>query len=191
MSATEHRTLVRFAAMLRATTGIAGALLTVYVTLALFGYVRSSSQHYAAFTFAVMFMAGLISVRTTLERRAADPEWRWFPARLAIAVAGFVLAAAGGAYILWHAKRLEVAAPFFDNFDMGVGLAFTLGVLILTWLHWGSILTLVISASIAYFFYGHLLENHPKCQPAQAQSPEQEHRNYQESGTADPAALRV
>ncbi len=159
MSATEHRTLVRFGGMLRAITGVAGALLTVYVTLALFGYVRSSSQHYAAFTFAVMFMAGLISVRIALERRAADPGWRWFGARLAVALTGFVLAAAGGLYILYHAKRLEVAAPFFDNFDMAVGLAFTLGVLILTWLHWGAILSLVIATSIAYFFYGHLLEN--------------------------------
>ena len=31
---------------LRWIAGIAGALLTVYVTLVLFGYVRSSSQHF-------------------------------------------------------------------------------------------------------------------------------------------------
>lgn len=167
--AAERRSLVRVVALLRATTGIAGALLTVYVTLALFGYVRSSSQHYAAFTFAVMFMAGLIAVRTRFERRVADPESRWFRAQLGVALAGFALAAAGGLYILWHAQRLEVAAPFFDNFDMAVGLLFTAGVLILTWLHWGAVLTLVIATSIAYFFYGHLLENpllsHPEYDP--------------------------
>ena len=160
MRASERRILARSAGTLRVLTGIAGGLLTLYVTLALFGYVRSSSQHYAAFTFAVMFMAGLVSVRVAIERRASDPESRGFLARLAVALAGFALAAGGGLYILWHAKRLEVAAPFFDNFDMAVGLLFTAGVLILTWLHWGAILTLVIGASIAYFFYGHLLA-HP------------------------------
>jgi len=154
---------------LRWTTGIVGALLTVYVTMALFGFVRSSSQHYAAFTFAVMLMAGLISVRAVLGERFIDPDSRWFRARLGVALAGFLLASAGGLYILYHAKRLEVAAPFFDSGDMAVGLLFTAGVLILTWLHWGAILTIVISISIVYFFYGHLLQHpllaHPEYQP--------------------------
>ncbi len=154
---------------LRILTGIAGAVLTVYVTLALFGVVRSSSQHYAAFTFAVMLMSGLVSMRMVFDMRAADPALRRFGARLGIAAAGGLLAAGGGLYILWHAKRLEVAAPFFEGFDMAVGLAFTAGVLILTWIHWGAILTLVIGAAIAYFFYGHLFEHpllsHPEYQP--------------------------
>lgn len=162
-------TLKAWGNALRWVTGLAGAALTVYVTMALFGFVRSSSQHYAAFTFAVMFISGLISVRAALEQRAADPASRWFRTRLGIALAGFVLAAAGGLYILYHAKRLEVAAPYFDNFDMAVGLLFTAGVLILTWLHWGAVLTLVIGASIVYFFYGHLLEHpllsHPEYDP--------------------------
>jgi TRAP transporter 4TM/12TM fusion protein len=167
--AAERRTLDRFARGLRIATGTAGALLTVYVTLALFGFVRSSSQHYAAFTFAVMGMAGLVAVRGAIERRSADPEARWFAARLATALTGLVLAAGGGLYILWHAKRLEVEAPFFADFDMAVGLLFTAGVLILTWLHWGAILTVVIGVSIAYFFYGHLIAHpllsHPEYDP--------------------------
>lgn len=150
-------------------SGIAGALLTAYVTLALFGLVRSSSQHYAAFTFAVMFIAGLVGVRIAIERRLAQAATDWHRTRLGAALVGFALASAGGLYILVHAKRLEVAAPFFDNPDMAVGLLFTAGVLILTWLHWGAILTLVIAASIAYFFYGHLfahpLFSHPEYDP--------------------------
>lgn len=155
---------------LRWATGLAGAALTVYVTMALFGFVRSSSQHYAAFTFAVMFIAGLVSVRAVLEQRVLDFGSRWFRTRLGVAIAGFLLASAGGLYILYHAKRLEVAAPYFDNFDMAVGLLFTAGVLVLTWLHWGAVLTLVVAASIVYFFYGHLLEHpllaHPEYDPA-------------------------
>ena len=154
---------------LRWVIGICGALLSVYVTAALFGFVRSSSQHYAAFTFAVMLMAGLMSVRTTLALRIAEPAWRWFWPRLAIAIAALVMAAGGGLYILYHAKRLEVAAPFFEGFDMTVGMIFTVGVLILTWLHWGAILTLFITSAIVYFFYGHLITHplltHPEYDP--------------------------
>jgi len=169
MSTSSVEVLARVGRVLRALTGVAGAALTVYVTLALFGFVRSSSQHYAAFTFAVMLMAGLISVRGVLDQRIFNPESRWFRTRLLVALAGFLLASAGGLYILYHAKRLEVAAPYFDNFDMAIGLLFTAGVLILTWLHWGAVLTLVIAASIVYFFYGHLLEHplltHPEYDP--------------------------
>lgn len=165
----QRETLKAWADVLRWATGLAGAALTVYVTMALFGFVRSSSQHYAAFTFAVMLMAGLISVRAVLDQRFLDPESRWFRTRLGVALAGLVLASAGGLYILYHAKRLEVAAPYFDNFDMTIGLLFTAGVLILTWLHWGAVLTVVIAASIAYFFYGHLFEHslltHPEYDP--------------------------
>ncbi len=154
---------------LRWIAGIAGALLTVYVTLALFGYVRSSSQHYAAFTFAVMFISGVTAIRMAIDQRRAEPAYRWFWPRLATATVGWVLATLGGLYILWHATRLEVEAPFFQDFDMMIGMAFTVGVLLLTWLHWGAMLTLVIAASIAYFFYGHLIENpllrHPPYDP--------------------------
>ncbi|MBI2753049.1 MAG: TRAP transporter fused permease subunit [Betaproteobacteria bacterium] len=162
--------LKAWATGLRGVTGIAGAALTVYVTMALFGFVRSSSQHYAAFTFAVMFMAGLISVRAVIDERVLIPSSRWYRTRLTIALAGFLVASGGGLYILASATRLETAAPFFDNFDMAVGIAFTIGVLILTWLHWGAILTMFIAASIVYFFYGHLLDHplltHPQYQPS-------------------------
>jgi TRAP transporter 4TM/12TM fusion protein len=161
--------LQRWADMLRWAIGVAGALLTVYVTLALFGYVRSSSQHYAAFTFAVMLISGLVSVRAAIVRRLAEGSSRAFSLQLAIALAGLVMAAGGGLYILWHAKRLEVASPFFEGFDMTVGFVFTAGVLILTWLHWGAVLTLFIVSAIVYFFFGHLIEHpllsHPQYEP--------------------------
>lgn len=150
---------------LRWTVGLSGVALTAYVTLALFGYVRSSSQHYAAFTFAVMFMTGLMSVRAALGDARAWAR----RAKLALALCGFATAAGGALYILYHAKRLEVAAPFFEGFDMTVGLVFTAGVLVLTWLHWGPVLTCVIGAAIVYFFYGHLIDHpllmHPEYEP--------------------------
>jgi TRAP transporter 4TM/12TM fusion protein len=148
---------------------VAGTLLTVYVTIALFGYVRNSSQHYAVFVFAVMFISGMSAVRICVERRRWEPGYRWFWPRMAVAFVGWLLATLGSLYIVWHAQRLEVEAPFFMDFDMLVGFGFTLGVLLLTWLHWGLVLTTVITASIAYFFYGHLLSNpllgHPFYEP--------------------------
>lgn len=108
--------------MLRLLTGVAGAALTVYVTLALFGFVRSSSQHYAAFAFAVMFMAGPISVRAEFDQRVLDPGTRWFRTRRGSALAGFLLAFAGRLYILYQAKRLDVADPYFNTFEMAGGL---------------------------------------------------------------------
>ena len=121
MSVAGRQRLAGIDGMLRLLTGIAGALLTLYVTLPLFGFVRSSSQHYVAFTFAVMFMSGLISVRAAIDLRVIEPVW-WFRTRLGVALAGFALASAGGPCILVHAKRLEVAAPYFDTFDMTGGL---------------------------------------------------------------------
>jgi len=169
MSGVRPEVFARASQVLRVLTGIAGAALTVYVTLALFGFVRSSSQHYAAFTFAIMLMAGLVSVRIPIEQRVHEVAPRWFRTRVAIALAATVLAAGGGLYILIQAKRLEVAAPYFDNFEMVIGLLFTAGVLVLTWLNWGWVLTLVITTSIVYFFYGHLLEHpllsHPEYDP--------------------------
>lgn len=142
---------------LRLANGLIGAALTVWVTMALFGMVRSSSQHYALFVFAVVLMSGLSAIRAPLELRAQLPRYRWFWLRLGAAVVGLLLSGAGGLYILLNATRLEVAAPFFSDVDMLVGYGFTLGVLILTWLHWGGIMATVITLAIAYFFWGHLI----------------------------------
>ncbi len=165
----QTESLAALSVSLRWIAGIVGALLTVYVTLALFGHVRSSSQHYAVFAFAVMFMSGIVAVRGAIDQRRLEPGYRWFWPRLSIAAIGSVLATLGGLYIVWHAKRLEVEAPFFQDADMAVGLAFTLGVLLLTWLHWGSVIATVIALSIAYFFFGHLISHpllgHPQYDP--------------------------
>jgi hypothetical protein len=42
--------------------------------------------------------------------------------RLLAALAGLLTAASAGFYVLYHAKRPAVAAPFFEGFDMAGGL---------------------------------------------------------------------
>lgn len=149
--------LGRLSRALRWANGLIGAALTVWVTMALFGLVRSSSQHYALFVLAVTLMSGLAAVRGPIDQRARLPRYPWFWPRIGAALTGLILASAGALYILVQATRLEVEAPFFSDTDMLVGYAFTLGVLILTWLHWGAVMASVIAAAIAYFFWGHLI----------------------------------
>ena len=162
----DPRLQTRLSYGLRRTNGILGLMLTLWVTAALFGLVRSSSLHYAIFVFASVFMAGLAAIRAPIDARIVEPGYRWYGLRMAFALLGFVLASAGGLYIALNAGRLEVEAPYFNSTDMLIGYLFVAGVLILTWLHWGAVLTCMVGASIAYFFFGHMLDSpllsHPR-----------------------------
>lgn len=88
----------------------------------------------------------------------------------ALSLIGSVLAIGGAAFIRINADRLERTSPFFDSFDMAMGGVFTVGVLILTLIHWGPTLTTIVALAIAYFFYGqyidHPLLSHPAYEPA-------------------------
>jgi hypothetical protein len=70
------------------------------------------------------------------------------------ALVGTVLAVACSAYILVNADRLERTAPFFQGADLAIGGGLAVGILLLTWIHWGLTLTSIVALSIAYFFYG-------------------------------------
>jgi TRAP transporter 4TM/12TM fusion protein len=158
-----------------------GAAMVVYVGIAVLGLISSSARHYAAFMLFVMVMSGLASIKVLiLERQGRKmiedgfaeaiggppprtPILLWV--RAALALAGTVLAVAGAAYILVHADRLERAAPFFNSFDLWMGGALCAGVVLLTLVHWGSLLAAIVAAAIAYFFFGqyisHPLLSHP------------------------------
>ena len=90
--------------------------------------------------------------------------------RGALSLIGSVLAIAGAAFIRINADRLERTSPFFDSFDMAMGGVFTVGVLLLTLIHWGPTLTTIVALAIVYFFYGHTIEHplftHPAYEPA-------------------------
>ncbi len=144
-----------------------GAALTAYVGIAVFGFVRSSSQHYSNFILAIVFLAGVLAIRNLVDDRR--PRYRLFHTRMAIAIAGTLLATVGMAYIRWHADRLESTAPFFESVDLYAGYAILVGILLLAYLHWGGLLTSVIVAAILYFFFGHKIDSvlftHPHYEP--------------------------
>lgn len=137
----------------------AGILVTVYLAAATFGYVRNSSEHYSNFVLAALVMSGLTSV-ASLARRLADgePARRLGPA-LAVAILATIGAAASAGYIRLFATELEIKQPFFSAAEFNVGLLLTASVLVLTWIHWGGLLTGVIAAAIVYFFFGHHIDN--------------------------------
>lgn len=149
---------------------VSGILLTAYVTSALFGFVRSSSQHYAFFVFAVLVMTTLVTLRDSYcTQKGSTGTYRrtvWFLVFLWLTC---ISAIASSFYIYWEAQRLEVEAPFFNDFDFFVGLVLTISVVILTWMHWGLVLASLLVLGVVYFFFGHLIENplltHPPLDP--------------------------
>ena len=136
-----------------------GTLLTLYVVVATFGWIRNSSQHYTNFVLATLTMAGLLIVRNLLDEKtggAMRPFWR---ARMGLGLAALVVVASGGLYLRVYAVHLESVQPFFDDRDFYVGLVFLIGVLVVTLYHWGWLLTTLIVVAILYFFFGHHIEN--------------------------------
>src|SRR5258706_15773872 len=158
-----------------------GVLMILYVGFAVLGLVSSSARHYATFVLFVMVMSSLASIKVLAYERlgikmveegyaeaisgppANTPWLLWVKG--ALALVGALLAIAGAAYILAHADRLERAAPFFENFDMVMGSALAAGVVLLTLVHWGTLLASIVALAIAYFFLGqhidHPLLSHP------------------------------
>lgn len=153
-----------------------GVLMVLYVGCAVFGLVSSAARHYAAFMLFVMIMSGLAAFRVVIGERfgmqviddgiaaemseapAKTPVLVWI--RGALALIGTVLAVVCAAYVLVHADRLERTAPFFQTADLVMGGGLTVGILLLTLIHWGPTLTSIVTLSIAYFFFGQYIP-HP------------------------------
>ena len=136
-----------------------GLLLSVSIAAALFGYIRSSSAHYSGFVLGIVIMSGLVGLRNLLDEHLENNRSRYFYGKCIVALGGFILATTGALYIRLNVHRLEIIQPFFENIDVVYGLVFTAGVLLLTLLHWGLLLTSIVTLAIIYFFYGHHIDN--------------------------------
>jgi TRAP transporter 4TM/12TM fusion protein len=155
---------------------VVGALMVLYVGCAVLGLVSSSARHYAAFMLFVMIMSGLAAFKLIIGERFGlqviddglaqesseipekTPAMVWV--RGVLALIGTVLAVACAAYVLVHADRLERTAPFFQLTDLVMGGGLVVGILLLTWIHWGLTLSSIVALSIVYFFYGQYIP-HP------------------------------
>jgi len=138
---------------------IIGVLLTIYIGVAAFGWMKNSSQHYSTFILGTCLMTGLLAIRNMCDEKLNGTEKNFFGVRLTASVVGLVTSAVAMSYVLINAVHLETSQPFFSDTDMVFGWLMTGSILLLTLIHWGWLLTVVIAIAILYFFNGHLIDN--------------------------------
>ena len=135
-----------------------GVALTLYVAVSITGVIRNASEHYALFVLVILILSGLLGIRNGIDFRLAGvPAIRYWT-RIAGSAVGLVVAATGAGYVLLNAVRIEMILPFFEPIDMAMGLVLIVGVMILSLIHWGPLLTGMVVLSIVYFFYGYYFE---------------------------------
>ena len=132
-----------------------GTILTVYIAFSTLGYVSNSKVHYANFALGIMVLSSLYGVQNLFDefRKEASPKKTYF--RVGLLFFGASLAITGAIFVRVNAIRLDQIHPFFEDFDFYMGLLFLTGVLLLTWFHWGLILTSLVALTVLYFFFGH------------------------------------
>lgn len=132
-----------------------GALTTASVTAALFGLFPGSSKHYTFFVFLVMITVSLISIQQCWH--GLQQTWGWPKLRAVTIVVSCIMAVGSSGWIWLNASRLDTIAPFFSNADVAIGLIFCVAMIVLSWLHWGTVIALCLAGSVLYFWFGHLV----------------------------------
>jgi TRAP transporter 4TM/12TM fusion protein len=133
---------------------ILGTIFSIYLIVTIIELFQQASEHYTTFTLGIFILTGLVTVRDILASESKGFKF-WF--RLSLFGLASIVSIIAGIYLRYHAIRLETIQPFITNQDIIMGWFMLGSLLLLTWLHWGSILTSIIALSIAYFFLGHLL----------------------------------
>ena len=134
-----------------------GSALTIYIGVSVFGLISNSKVFYATFVFLVMCLASLHAFNELLDQVITNSVKPFWKIRLGIATVATILAVGGSGYVRFHALRLDAIHPFFETFDITIGILFIAGVMLLNFLHWGWLLTSLIVIIILYFFFGYLV----------------------------------
>ncbi len=137
-----------------------GTGLTVYIGVAVLGFISNSQIHYANFVLTTMLMASLYTFQTLFDERLGGRHKRYWHGRVAAAVVTAGLAVGGSLYIRIYTVELDYANTFFQPIDMVMGTVMLVGLLLLNWFHWGWLLTSLIALTILYFFFGQFVP-HP------------------------------
>jgi hypothetical protein len=74
---------------------LVGAILTIYIAISAFGYIRNSSEHYSNFILGTVIMAGLMGIRDLCDEKIADQGKRFFAIRMVFTVVALVAATRG------------------------------------------------------------------------------------------------
>ena len=129
-----------------------GVILTFYIAASAFGLVKNSSEHYSNFILGTCIMTGLLAIRSLADEKVSGAVEPFFAVRLSFASIAFVLSAVAMGYVRYNAVSLEQTQPFFTETQMIFGWIMTVSILMLTLIHWGLLLTSIITISIIYFF---------------------------------------
>jgi len=133
---------------------ILGTIFSIYLIITIIELFQQASEHYTTFVLGIFILTALVTVRDILSGESKGFKF-WF--RLSFFGLASIVSIIVGVYLRYHAVRLETIQPFITNQDIIMGWFMLGSLLLLTWLHWGTILTSIIALSIAYFFLGHLL----------------------------------
>jgi len=133
---------------------VMGLILISYLAATTISLFQDPVQHYATFVLAIFVLVGLVTIRNIINDDSQGFKF-WF--RLCLFGLASIVVLFAAAYLRYHANRLNMIQPFFTDLDIVVGW-FLLGtMLLLTWFHWGTLLTSMIVLSILYMFVGHLI----------------------------------
>lgn len=133
---------------------ILGTIFSIYILTTTVELFQQASQHYTTFVLGIFILTALLTVRDILNDGSRGFKFYF---RLSLFGLASLVSTIIGIYLRYHAIRLETIQPFITNQDIIAGWFLLVSLLLLTWFHWGTILTTMIGSAIIYFFYGHLL----------------------------------
>ncbi len=134
---------------------ILGTLFSIYIITTIVELFQDPSQHYTTFVLGVLILSSILTIRNILAKTEQGLKF-WVTLIFFLIVCSVSIYV--GAYLRFHALRLNAIQPFMEDPDIVVGWLMLATILLMTWFHWGVILTSMIALSIAYVFWGHLLQ---------------------------------
>lgn len=147
-----------FAQAVEAAVWLVGLLLVGFLSLSVFGLVSHGPDFYVNFAIGVVAMSGLLALAEIdhpgeMEGEAGGPV-RLPGLQRVLVVLATASGLAGLGYFRWNIDWLVINAPFFDQMTILSGYLTIIGIVYLTWFHWGWLLSALCAASIVYFFFG-------------------------------------
>jgi TRAP transporter 4TM/12TM fusion protein len=131
-------------------------VLSVYMAVTTFVFVQLTPHHYATLVAGIVGLAGLLALRNVLAEGQVRRGIRFW-ARLSVAAVALLGTLLSTGYVRLNGLRLQIDQPFLNDTDVVIGAVWLASLLVVTWFHWGTVLTTVIGVVVLYFFYGHLL----------------------------------
>ncbi len=144
--------------LVEAAIWVVGLSLVGYLGISVFGLVSHGPIFYVNFALGIVAMSGLLAlseIDNPVAREGQDPA----PVRLPNLQRAGVLAAmacglSGLGYLWWYLDWMVINAPFFDQTSIAFGMLTVVGIIYLTWFHWGLLLASLCAGAILYFFFG-------------------------------------